>query len=203
MSSRSDTRSVVTVTPDMDSAARRAAIEGLAAGIRTVEMPASWELLHGQAVLSDDQRRSLGTVTFEARAGRVYAVRKAAGLRRPGGIYGGGPGVRRYPVEFSGDVDPADRVVRGTVTSELTRYNRMIYPLAAFAGILIGLGLAVATGHVWTIVLFAPLAIAVLLALRLVTPRREARVMVSDLQRIAVLAAGKRPRLTDSRRRRP
>ena len=192
MNSPGDAQQVVLVSASMSAAERDAALTGLAAGVRVVEMPVDAQIAEGNTVREEDRYLAQGDVVLEAIDRKVWATRKAARPTGTGGWYGYF-GRRSYDVSFQGRVDGDAAVVQGEVTSHVKRYNRSAVPAAIIGGLVIGLGLAVAAHHVWLIPVFAPLIFLGFLALGFVTDRREATIVLEDLERIAVLASGAQP----------
>ena len=181
---------VVKINADMSLDERRAAVAALARGVRTVEMPASWEIAHGEAVHAADTWPYQGTIAFQARAGGVSAERGPA-IRR-----GGFPGPRnflKYGSSFSGSFDPATRMIRGTVSSDLKRLNGPYAVGSVFAGVVVGAFFGVGAGQWWVFGVVAVVASLIFLAINIVTSKREAKWLVPDLERIAGLAAGRKP----------
>ena len=180
---------VASVLPEMTKSQRREAVAALRDPAAVVEVPASWELCHGDTVHRDHQYyRVRGTIELTGRAYRVHAVRRAPEL--PVNVFAPGDGgVLKYPMAYSGDVDPARKVVRGTVEFDLRAYNcsrvilaLVLVPLVAILAMLDERPLPVA-------VLVGPTVAAVVLRLTWFTRRRRARTILPDLQRIAALAA--------------
>lgn len=181
-------RDVVQVLPEMSREQRRAAIEGLRRRDAVVELPASWELRHGDAVHRDHRDPHRGVASLQGRAYQVHADRAVPEYR--GNVFAPRRSLLDVPLSFSGEVDPADRVVRGHVRFETRAYGRTqivltvaLVPLLTFLGVLGDYGL------------LPSLAVAVLVAAALgslvvITPRRRARAMLRDLQRLAAMAAG-------------
>lgn len=180
---------VASVLPEMTKDQRREAIAALRDPAAVVEVPASWELCHGDAVHRDHQYYMVrGTIEFNGRAYRVHAVRKPPEYR------GSFAAPRRSPLDtpmtYSGDVDPARKVVRGTVDFDVRSYNRPFLLLSPvlIAGIAI---LARLDERSWPVSVLAGLVLAaVMIPLAWITPRRRAKWMLPDLQRVAALAAG-------------
>lgn len=190
MSTTTKVPSVVRVNADMTLEERRAAANALAKGVRAIEMPASWEILHDQAVHVDDKWPFQGTITFDARAGGVSAQRLPA---ERGGGFPASRNFLKYGSSFSGSVDPATRVIRGTVTSDLKHLNSAYAVGSVLAGAILGAFIGIGTRQWWVFVMVAVASSLALLRLNIITNRREAKLLVPDLERIAALAAGKKP----------
>lgn len=190
MSATVDQLVVARITGRMNMEERRRAFGLIAKGARDVEMPASWEIRHGEAVHSDDVYPRYGTITLQARAGHVSAERIPAVNQFPWTADSRGP--RRFPVSFQGSFDPATGMVRGTVTSEMKRANRRTWMCSVIAGAAVGVGVAVGEQTAWKFVYGVALCLA-MLAVGWLTDRREAKRLVPDLERIAALVAGTKP----------
>ena len=174
---------VIHIRAAMNHDQRTAAIAALAAGCRTVEMPVQHEFAQGVSAHRADRNRLRGDVRFEASNGLIY------GVRLPVTFVGmiSGPGIHGSGVQFSGSADPSTRTVTGQVTSQLTQMNRLIAISAAVAVVIALLIALIAQSLVLALVL--PVVVAVAALGRWVTPKREARLMLRDLERIAALAA--------------
>ena len=124
---------------------------------------------------------------------------------------------RTHVVRITGDMDAEHRraalraLASGATVVEMSAgfellhgeavspYNRRMLRLAVLGGLLIGGGLAVGLGHRWAALVLVPGIAALMARIAIIDGTRRARVMVDDLQRIAVLAAGHRPRTTEAR----
>ena len=182
----------VRISKEMSDLDREAAVSALTSGVRQVQMPAGGTLLRGGAVHETDRLLPYkGYVVFWSSMGVVTGRRLPA--RPDKGILLSYYGPRSFGVDFHGSVDETTQTIDGTVTSQVKRYNRLSVGGSVVAGPLIGLGLAVDQHHLPLIFLFGPLCVVLLLLPTYVTNRREAKILVADLERMAYFAVGSKP----------
>ncbi|MBF4161545.1 hypothetical protein [Nocardioides acrostichi] len=176
---------VARVTHQMSDDDRDAAVAVLATGCRTADVPVSQSFLDAPELGLSDPWLYWGAVSL-VKTGRLVNGRREKVVRPNPQIAYYGPW--SYPMSYVGTVDVDRRVLRLDLTSTATRFNRVGLVLALVAGGLIGWGAYLTWYTWWSPVLTVLITMAVLLPMKWVTPRREAVMLVRDLERIAWLA---------------
>lgn len=177
------------MTSHMSKADREAAVRVLAQGVREISLPVNDRIANGAAVLTEDRNPFRGDMMFGiSPSGQVHVIRAAALPGTNGQLAYWGP--RSFPARFDGQVDYDGKRVVGTVETTVRRYNRFVVPGALVVGILFGLGVAVDRHHLWLTWPLWPVFTLLVMLPTYVTRRREAKLVLSDLERIAYLCVG-------------